>query len=251
MKAAILSALVGWCVVAHAAPYVPPTPTRWVTDNAGFLSAATRTEIDNHLEAYQQQTGHQVIVWIGQALPGNEPIDDFAARVFATWGIGKKKVDDGVALFVIPATHDVRIEVGYGLEDKLGDLESKRILTEVVVPEIQAGHNDDAISKGITRIIAELGSDSNSNSALPTGAATQGSHVPFYWWIIGGIVLVVLIGACITHPQLAWFLFDIISSFGSSGGGSSWGGGSSSGGGGGGFSGGGGRSGGGGASAKW
>ncbi|MFT3699824.1 MAG: TPM domain-containing protein [Kofleriaceae bacterium] len=246
MKLWIL-ALVAWCAVAQAAPYVPPAPTRWVTDGVGFLSPAVRSELDTKLETYEQQTGHQVIVWIGAALPDNEPIDDFAARVFKAWGIGNKKLDDGVVMFVVPETHDLRIEVGYGLEDKIADLEAHAILTETVVPQIRGGHNDDAIQMGVSRIIADLGSDGTPKVAAPA----QSGGLGVGWWIliIAGIVLLVIL--CIRYPNLAWFLFDVISSFSSSGGGSSggsWGGG---GGGGGGFSGGGGSSGGGGASAKW
>lgn len=250
MKLWILG-LVAWCAVASAAPYVPPAPTRWVTDGAGFLSPGARDELDAKLQAYEQQTGHQVIVWIGPALPDNEPIDDFAARVFKAWGIGNKKLDDGLVMFVVPATHDLRIEVGYGLEEKIADLEAHAILTETVVPQIRAGKNDDAIRMGVSRIIADLGSEGTPHPNA--GRAPAGDRGLGVWWIViaAGIVLIVVLA--IRYPNLAWFLFDVISSFGGSGGGGSGGGfsGGGSSGGGGGFSGGGGSSGGGGASAKW
>jgi uncharacterized protein len=229
--------------IAVAAPD-PPTPTGWVTDNVGFLSAASKSAIDEQLRNYEARTHHQVIVWIGAALDGNEPIDDFAARVFKAWGIGRKHADDGVAMFVIPATRDARIEVGYGLEPQLADLAASHILTEVVVPELRAGHPDAAIQKGVDQILAKL--DANGGAELQATPDSASSSVP--WWeilllVIGGIALLAF---AITHPRVAWFLIDIIQVFAGRGGGGFGGGG-----GGGGFSGGGGSSGGGGASAKW
>lgn len=247
LRALIVLALVGATAAAAPAP-VPPVPARWVTDNVGFLSEAARTAIDSQLESYEARTRHQVIVWIGAPLEGNEPIDDFAARVFTAWGIGRKHADDGVAMFVIPATHDLRIEVGYGLEGQLADLGASHILTETVVPEIRAGHADAAIQKGVDQILAKL--DANGGAELQATKDETSSGLT--WWeilllVIGGIAFLAF---AITHPSVIWLLLDIIQAFASSGrgGGFSSGGG---GGGGGGFSGGGGSSGGGGASAKW
>jgi uncharacterized protein len=233
--------------VASANAPVPPVPARWVTDNVGFLSESARTAIDSQLESYEARTRHQVIVWIGAPLEGNEPIDDFAARVFTSWGIGRKHADDGVAMFVIPATHDLRIEVGYGLEGQLADLGASHILTETVVPEIRAGHNDAAIQKGVDAILQKL--DANGGAELQ--ATKDDTSSGLAWWeilliVIGGVAFLAF---AITHPSVIWLLLDIIQAFASTGGGG--GGGGFSGRGGGGFSGGGGSSGGGGASAKW
>jgi uncharacterized protein len=232
---------------ASAGAPVPPVPARWVTDNVGFLSETARTAIDSQLESYDARTHHQVIVWIGAPLEGNEPIDDFAARVFTAWGIGRKHADDGVAMFVIPATHDLRIEVGRGLEGQLADLGASHILTDIVVPEVRAGHNDAAIQKGVDAILQKL--DANGGAELQ--ATKDDTSSGLTWWellliVIGGIALLAF---AITHPSVVWILLDIIQAFASTGGGG--GGFGGGGGGGGGFSAGGGTSGGGGASAKW
>ena len=215
-----------------------------MTDTAGLLSASAVSTLDTRLETYQKTTGHQVIVWISPSL-GDENLEEWSARVFTAWGIGQKGKDDGVALFVFPKDKALRIEVGYGLEDKLPDLYAKRIIDEAVTPELVAGHADVAITNGVDQILARIGGDPASANVAPLPArAPEG--LSWFWIVVLVIVgIAVVIGAA-THPQLAWFLFDIISSVSTGGG--SWGGG---GGGGGGFSGGGGRSGGGGASGHW
>src|SRR5215470_1765030 len=95
-----LVAALGVATAARAQPAPPPAPTRWVTDGAGMLSSAARDAIDRKLAAYDKQTGHQVIVWIGDSI-GNEPLDDWSARTFAAWKIGRKGQDDGLVLFIL------------------------------------------------------------------------------------------------------------------------------------------------------
>ena len=188
--------------------------------------------LDTRLETYQRTTGHQVIVWIAPTL-GDENLEEWTARVFTAWGIGQKGKDDGVALFVFPKDKALRIEVGYGLEDKLPDLYAKRIIDEAMTPELVAGHADVAIQNGVDQIL-------RGSAAIPRARTsrryrrrhryTAGSSL--FWIIvlvIGGIAVVIFAA---THPTIAWLLFDIISSFGNSGGGGGWGGGGGGGGGG-------------------
>ncbi|HZA12877.1 MAG TPA: TPM domain-containing protein, partial [Myxococcaceae bacterium] len=133
---AALALLAGCSAFAQFTP--PPAPSRWVTDTVGFISESTRRGLDARLERYERDTGRQVIVWIGGSL-GDEVLEDWAARTFEAWGIGKKGKDDGVALFVFARDRKLRIEVGYGLEDVLPDLIASRIIQEEAVPRLRAG----------------------------------------------------------------------------------------------------------------
>src|SRR5258708_5644791 len=105
----------------------PPAPARWVTDDAQAMTPAARAALDQKLEAYERATGHQIVVYVARSTAG-EPVEDWAARTFAQWKIGRTGLDDGVALFVFTDDHTARIEVGYGLEDVLTDVASSRIL---------------------------------------------------------------------------------------------------------------------------
>ncbi len=247
MRAAlILIALAITAPVWAAERPVPAKPARWVTDSAALLTESTKSALDARLEAYEHQTGHQVIVWIEPSL-GDQALEEWTQRVFTAWGIGRKGNDDGVALFVFPTDRTMRIEVGYGLEEKLPDLFAARILDEAMRPELAAGHGDAAITAGVDQILARIGPDAEAAKVAPLAA--RGNGIGWFWIVLGVIVLIGLVILGATHPSVAWLLFDIIQSLGSSsGGGGGFGSGS---GGGGGFSGGGGRSGGGGASSSW
>ena len=67
---------------------IPPAPTEFVTDHAGFLSPAYASQLSRELEDYQRGTGHQVIVWIDRTT-GGVPIEDWTVKAFTAWGIGR------------------------------------------------------------------------------------------------------------------------------------------------------------------
>jgi uncharacterized protein len=244
----VLALLVGFASAAVAAETpIPPAPTRWVTDQSQFVSDATRGSLDARLERYQQATGHQVIVWIGTTL-GDASLEDWAAKAFAKWGIGQKGKDDGVAIFVFPVDRRMRIEVGYGLEDKLPDAYAARIINEVMQPELKAGHPDQALTSAVDQVLSRVGGEPDAaiTPPLPARGGSSGFSL-----IVGGLLVIGFLVLLVTNPRLAMWLLWSIASGGRSGGGFGGSGGGGFGGGGGGFSGGGGRSGGGGASGGW
>jgi uncharacterized protein len=234
---ALALALVGLPVAARGETPIPPPPADWVTDKAGFLSATTASELDGRLDRYARSTGHQLLVYIDRTT-GGVPIEDWAVKAFERWKVGRQGIDDGVVLFIFKDDHKARIEVGYGLEDRVPDALAVRIIDDQMVPRIRAGDQDGAVVTAVGALMTAIG----------VGATGPPAAKPIPMWkvVAGGILVLLFIGFLITHPGLAWLL---LMNVGSGRGGGGFGGGGF--GGGGGFSGGGGRSGGGGASGSW
>jgi uncharacterized protein len=234
----------------------PAPPTRFVTDGARFLSAAALDELEARLARYERDSGHQVLLWIGQTT-GGEPIESWAVRAFAAWRVGRKGLDDGAVVFIMAADRRLRIEVGYGLEGRLPDAVAARIIGDQMVPRLRAGDQDGAARAGVAGVLEAVGGEAGAaREAVPTRSAPPGMSLGRL--IVFGLIGIVVLGFLVTHPRLALMLLMTLDSHRSRGGG--WGGGGFGGGGGwsgggfgggGGFSGGGGRSGGGGASGSW
>ncbi len=221
---------------------IPPPPEHFVTDRAGFLKEPTRAALDARLNAFQRDTGHQVIVYIDRST-GGVPIEDWAVRAFAAWRVGRRQADDGLALFVFSDDRHVRIEVGYGLESVITDAFASRVIRETILPRVQAGDADGAITGAVDRLVGAIQRGGPEAGAPPPTGGPQTAP----WQRIGlargllyGVLAVIMVLVAIRYPWLAWM---ILRGFGRGGGGGP--------GGGGGFSGGGGRSGGGGASGGW
>ena len=232
----VIILLVSAALLYAAETPLPPSPTEWVTDTANFLSPEAVRSLNARLAAYEQATGHQLIVYIAPTT-GDAPIEDWAVRAFAKWKVGRKGLDDGLALFIMPRDHKMRIEVGYGLEAVVPDAIASRVINDVMAPRIQAGHPDDAVTAAIDSLTGVIGGQTD---ALPTTPAPEHSRpLTVFQLIFYGIAGILILALVITHPAMAFYLLASITS------------GSGGGGGGGGFSGGGGRSGGGGASGSW
>jgi uncharacterized protein len=215
------------------------------------MSAGAAQALNSRLQDYEHSTGHQLLVYIAPTT-GDAPIEDWAARAFAKWKVGRKGIDDGLVLFVMASDRKLRFEVGYGLEPVVPDAIASRVINDVIVPRIQSGDRDGAMNAGMDAVMTVIG-----GGGVPAAAA-QGNRGRNEWpmtlgqMILFGIIGLVILGIFITNPTLALYLLaSILSGGGGRRGGDGWGGGGGSWGGGGGFSGGGGRSGGGGASGSW
>jgi uncharacterized protein len=248
----VFLALAGAMAIAAAASVspvqdrIPPAPTRWVTDEAGFLSRQAAAELDARLESYERRTGHQVIVWIGRTLGENAVLEDWAVKAFEAWKVGRRGLDDGLVLFIFAEDRKIRIEVGYGLEDKVPDIYAFRVIDQILAPGFRAGRVDEAVDAAVTAIMGYI----SGEEPLPAeGRRDQGRpESSLAGKIFAALAVLVFLFLFITNPSLAfWLLLNILGGGRGGGrGGGGWGGG-----GGGGFSGGGGRSGGGGASGGW
>ncbi len=142
---------------------VPPLETR-VTDLTASLSATARTEIETLIAEFEARKGSQVAVLI---LPttGPEDIAQYSIRVAETWKLGREGVDDGVLFIVAVQDRTMRIEVGYGLEGALTDIQSKQIISDQVAPYFRAGDFDGGVRIGVQSIIASI-----ENEPLPEPA---------------------------------------------------------------------------------
>jgi len=232
MRTAAILTVLAAATAAHAETPIPPAPDHFVTDRAGFLTRAAAAEIDARLGRYQTESGRQIIVYIDRTT-GGAPVEDWAVHAFEKWRIGRRGIDDGAALFIFTDDRRLRIEVGYGLEDRVPDARAARIIAEQIVPRMRAGDHDGAVRAGVGALMAAAG------SAPAAGQAP--ARVPIWMLIAGAIVVLLFAGFLVTHPSLAWLLLLNMGSRRGRGSGL----------GGGGFSGGGGRSGGGGASGSW
>lgn len=243
-------------MTAGAAEFqVPPTPNHYVTDGSGALSSGTRTSLENELRAYEQATGHQVIVWIGDTT-GNVPLETFTAESAHQWRIGRRGKDDGAVLFLFMKDHKIRIEVGYGLESSLTDADSYRIIQSVIRPRMQAGDVNGAVSSGVAAMLTTI-SPSYKNVTPPPMQPTTSAPGAQAWVVIAFVVLFILFPIILQIIMMRRFGHMVTGRGSSTGGflggmmmGSSFGGGGGDFGGGG-FSAGGGDFGGGGASGGW
>jgi uncharacterized protein len=136
---------------AWADPVAVPALATRVTDQTGTLTAEQSRMIETKLAWVERRTGAQIAVLIVPTT-GTDSIEAYALRVFGSWGLGRKDINDGVLLLVAKTDRRMRIEVGTGLGAAIPDATAVRIIQDDMVPAFRAGD----FARGITAAIASL-----------------------------------------------------------------------------------------------
>ncbi len=149
----------GWLLAAGlllvaaltAAQPAPPSPTGPVTDRTGSLSHAEQDHLRRTLRALETRQGAQIAILILQST-APEDVAAYALRVAEGWRLGRKGRDDGVLILVATEDRAVRIEVGYGLEGAIPDVEARRVIDETMLPRLREGDLFGALDAAVGRI---------------------------------------------------------------------------------------------------
>jgi uncharacterized protein len=227
-----------------------PELTGRVVDNAQMIEPAVREQLTQQLQAHEKATGEQLVVVTLPDLQGTD-IADFGYQLGRHWGIGQKDKNNGALLIVARDDRKLRIEVGYGLEDRLTDAQSSVIINQVITPAFKSGNFSKGISDGVAAMLVVLGGNplDEPSTVYDSGSNQESDFLSRHPGIFVFLVMLFILTIFVCQ------MLGILPSGGGSGrGGSSGGfggGGFGGGGGGGGFSGGGGSFGGGGSSGGW
>ena len=142
-----------WAVMgaAHAELAVPPLTAR-VTDQVGLLTPSQQQNLETALHSFEARKGSQLAVYIVTST-APETIESYSQRVFDTWKLGRKGVDDGALLLVAKDDRALFIKTGYGLEGVIPDAVAKRVIAEIIVPYFKQGDFYGGIQAGVLRLM--------------------------------------------------------------------------------------------------
>lgn len=126
---------------------VPPLSGH-VNDRAGLLRPATVLKLEQFLSEFERSDSTQLVLLTIPSLEG-EALEPYALKVAESWGIGQKGKDNGALLLIARDERKIRIEVGYGLEGRLTDLLSGRIIDNEIAPRFKAGNFNDGVVAGM------------------------------------------------------------------------------------------------------
>lgn len=117
-------------VGAQAPELKIPSPTQefYSNDFANVIDDATERDMVNMGESTFKATGGGQVVFVSIDSLGGSSIEEYANTLFNNWKIGDK--DKGILFIVSMKDRQSRIEVGYGYEGLLTDLESNKLLSK-------------------------------------------------------------------------------------------------------------------------
>ena len=152
-----------------------------VNDYANMISAEAENRIEAISEELERTDSTQLVVLTVPSLEG-EALEEFSIRVAEGWGIGQEEYDNGVLLLVAQAERRIRIEVGYGLEGVLTDLQSGRIIDYEITPYFKKGQFGEGLVRGTEAIADTVRGEYQASEQTTdrTSASSRSRLVPFF-----------------------------------------------------------------------
>jgi uncharacterized protein len=140
---------------AVARAQAPPLLTEPVNDFARVIDEASRQELDRRIRALQRATGDVIVVATVETLEPYGSIEEYAVRMFENGGrgIGEKGKDNGALVLLALREREVRIEVGYDLEEFITDGYAGETSRQVMTPEFRTRNYGRGLLAGTTRLI--------------------------------------------------------------------------------------------------
>ena len=141
----------------QAAPtLLPAAPSKYVTDNASVLKANTAVRLSGQLADFDHRTADELINVIDPNLPKGVSIGEYARQLYDGWKIGKRGKDTGALLLICTQERQGRIHAGRGLATNLNEDLCKKIFTETIAPQLDAGDFDGACKAAVNALIAAV-----------------------------------------------------------------------------------------------
>jgi uncharacterized protein len=159
--AASIAALVCGVLLSTATRAAQPSPpllTSPVNDFANVIDRATAQELDRRIRALQAASNDVVVVATVRTIQPHATIEDYAVQMFENQGrgIGERGRDNGILILVAMEERQVRVEVGYDLEEFVPDGYAGETIRTIIRPEFQRGNYGRGILLGTTRIIDRI-----------------------------------------------------------------------------------------------
>lgn len=125
-----------------------------VVDAADLIPNLIEADLASHLAALERDTKAQFVVVTTPSLDGLS-IEEYGLRLGRGWGLGDRERNDGLLLIAAPSERNVRIEVGYGLENSLADDRCAEFI-EMMLPSFRDGNYVAGIEDGVDLVDREL-----------------------------------------------------------------------------------------------
>lgn len=204
-KKTFVSFLIGILTLSSIFSLEVPQLKGRVNDYANIIGKNDEIEIENYLSSLDSQTGIQLVVLTIPSLE-NDSLENFSMKVVNNWQLGQDGKDNGVLLLISYDERKIRIETGYGLEDKLTDMKSGLIIRNVIVPEFKLGNYSEGIKKGVRNIVGIVSGDEEIVEKSVLEDEEEGSVAGIFFMIVWIIFIIILISS--RGGILKWILLS-------------------------------------------
>src|SRR5215217_1662862 len=130
---------------------------------ADSRDAGSAQTMETLIRSLQQASGDVVVVATVRTIAPYADVREYAVKMFENHGkgIGQRGKDNGVLILLAVMERQVRVEVGYDLEQFITDGFAGQLSREVMIPEFRNGNYGGGLQAGLSRIVARIAQGRN------------------------------------------------------------------------------------------
>ncbi len=144
--------------ISNHATDVFPKRLGLINDFANVISPQYEQKLAQVTDELLRKTDVTVVV-VTMPDIGGEDYNEYANRLYAAWGIGKKGEDRGVLIFVTLKERKMRIEIGYGIEGLIPDGLAGEIRDQYILPFLKQNQFGEGLLNGTLAIAGIIAKD--------------------------------------------------------------------------------------------
>jgi uncharacterized protein len=180
----------------------------FITDNADIIDDENR--LKQLAGVIEQESTVEVAVVTVASLEGVD-IESYAVELFERAGIGKEDIDNGLLILIAMEERKYRVEVGFGLEGVITDVDARIIGDRVMAPHFSKGDFEEGLFQGLT-VIRGFVSDNEEvvskfrSQYIPERRSGVISLIPILFIII---VIVSIVTTRLAYPKRSTGFFPV------------------------------------------
>ena len=180
-------------ITVFAADIPNHTEDFYVNDYAGIFSDEQRDRIVEAGKELYDATTAQVVVLTIDTTDG-EAISDYALEVGRDWGVGTRGENNGVLIVLAVEDRQVWVAVGYGLEGRLPDSKTGRMIDENAIPYYKNDEFADGTEQLYFALLNEVRQEYGMDTVDAPEAASASDDIDWEGTLFAiGIVIVLVI----------------------------------------------------------
>ena len=157
-----------------------PELTAPVNDFADVIDASSEEAMDRLTRSLQRATGDVVVVAAVDTFAPYADIREYAVKLFENHGrgIGQRGRDNGLLVVLAVKNRQVRVEVGYELEQFVTDGFAGEVSRQVMAPAFRRGAYGEGLLAGVSQIVQRIADRRNVTlQDLPRQAAPRPTDI--------------------------------------------------------------------------
>jgi uncharacterized membrane protein YgcG len=186
----LFSCLISFCfILSQLAFGQTPEGLKFIKDEANLLTRTAKSNLDKKLRDYEAKTSNEIAIFIFNSSSGKD-LKTWAGDVARQYKIGKQGKDNGILLLIAMQDRKLHFEIGYGLEGRVSDLASKKILDEIIKPQFRQQKYYEALDEAIDKLIELIGNEYTAQDEPNIKPANDDNQANSsdrndIWWTLG------------------------------------------------------------------